>query len=119
MRSNVASPTELLLLSTPALCVDGVTETVVVAVLVLETTAATIVGSSGSNVARDVGSSMVTRFCVLGVGSVALDMMPPAPAPAAALSTLRLPLMVGGGGNVGAADTLSTKSTYGLCCSGT
>lgn len=117
MRSNVASPTELLPLSTPALCVDGVTETVVVAVLVLETTAATIVGSSGSNVARDVGSSMVTRFCVLGVGSVALDMMPPAPA--AALSTLRLPLMVGGGGNVGAADTLSTKSTYGLCCSGT
>lgn len=117
MRSSVASPTELLPLSTPALCVDGVTDTVVVDVLVLVTTAATIVGSRGSNVARDVGSSMVTRFCVLGVGNVALDMMPPAPV--AALSTLRLPLMVGGGGSVGAAGTLSTKSTYGLCCSGT
>lgn len=118
MRSRVASPTEPLPLSTPAVCVDGVTETVVVVVLVVETTAATIVGSRGSNVVRDVGSSMVTRFCVLGVGNVALEMIPPPPV-AAAPRTLRLPLMVGGGGSVGAADTLSTKSTYGLCCSGT
>lgn len=114
MRSSVASPPEALLLSTPALCVDGVTETVVVAVVVVETTAATIVGSSGSKVVRDVGSSMVTRFCVFGVGSVALDMVARAP--------LRLPLIVGGG----IADPcmlsisgLGTKSTYGLCCSGT
>lgn len=124
MRSRVASPPELLLLSTPAVCVDGVADTVVVAVVVVvETTAATMVGSIGSKVVRDVGSSMVTRFCVFGVGSVLLAMMAPAP--------LRLPLMVGGpgpgpvagagpgGGCMLSSNGLGTKSTYGLCCSGT
>jgi len=88
-------------------------ETVVVAVVVVvDTTAATIVGNSGSKVVRDVGSSMVTLFWVLGVGKVALEMPP-----------LRLPLMVGGGSDGGAVmlsiNELGTKSTYGLCCRGT
>lgn len=121
MRSRVASPpAPLPLLSTPAVCVDGVTDTVLVAVVVVvDTTAATMVGSMGSKVVRDVGSSMVTRFCVFGVGSVPLERMAPAP--------LRFPLIVGGPGpgpGPGPACMLSsmglgTKSTYGLCCSGT
>lgn len=96
------------------LCVGVGVAGVVVAVLVtvdVETTAATMVGSRGSNVVRDVGSRMVTRFCVFGVwvGSDMVGIVGIAGIVCIAVP-LRFPLMVGGGAMLRIRE-LGTKST--------